>query len=704
MSLQFAAEKIRLNAVDLASAAGDPSSGGGFAAAIGSLYLRSGTAGIYAKTGAGDAAWSQLRQGFNWYSVRDFGATGNGSTDDRAAIQAAITACVAAGGGRVFFPAGTYACGKGAGAYSFLLHNVSGVIFCGEGPTSVIKQSGNAGAAAWSLFSITGTSQAVRFCDLRFDGSGLSNPGASNNHLVSLGDGTGAVTEPQFFRCVFGGMIAGSGDGLLVTGAAGDLVTRLWVTNCVFDGIGRYGIHLTAGIQYAFVTQNFLANATSEIVMDGSGAIQDSIVILGNELDHAGAGVYAASIVGDASTFWTNSTFSQNVILNGFVALGNLARVTCVGNVQTSGSYATAAAAFTAELAVTDVTIAQNLIARAAGSSAGPCLALAGAGGVGASRTRLGSNVLVNDTAAGLISVVDATGCSVGNNILRSSSAAGYAIDVQQVAVAGTDLLVQGNNTTASSGNFAAGCRLFTNGAAMGNAMVAGNLMDQVNYGLRVEKSSGNFTGRYHWGNNVANSNTGDVEQVGAPGIALNVGWNTGTFGAQLFAGTGSPEGVITARIGSMYMRTDGAPGSTCYVKESGTGAAGWTAIAGQMIVFGAGDLTTAATRVFMGAGYIATATATEVQIAITRAGTIRNLRVQVAAAGTDAQAVTFTVRKNGADTALACSLSNDAAGGASDVADSFAVAAGDLLSLGITKAAPVTAGQTFVQASCELA
>lgn len=43
------------------------------------------------------------------YDVKAFGAKGNGSTDDSAAIQAAITAITAAGaGGVVFFPAGSY--------------------------------------------------------------------------------------------------------------------------------------------------------------------------------------------------------------------------------------------------------------------------------------------------------------------------------------------------------------------------------------------------------------------------------------------------------------------------------------------------------------------------------------------------------------------------------------------------------------------
>ena len=42
------------------------------------------------------------------YNVKAYGAKGDGVTDDAAAIQAAINAAIAAGGGIVFFPPGTY--------------------------------------------------------------------------------------------------------------------------------------------------------------------------------------------------------------------------------------------------------------------------------------------------------------------------------------------------------------------------------------------------------------------------------------------------------------------------------------------------------------------------------------------------------------------------------------------------------------------
>jgi len=44
------------------------------------------------------------------------------------------------------------------------------------------------------------------------------------------------------------------------------------------------------------------------------------------------------------------------------------------------------------------------------------------------------------------------------------------------------------------------------------------------------------------------------------------------------FAGSGSPEGVVTGSVGSTYRRTDGGAGTSFYVKESGSGNTGWVA------------------------------------------------------------------------------------------------------------------------------
>lgn len=63
-------------------------------------------------------------------------------------------------------------------------------------------------------------------------------------------------------------------------------------------------------------------------------------------------------------------------------------------------------------------------------------------------------------------------------------------------------------------------------------------------------------------------------------------------------SGTGSPEGVVTAGVGAVYLRTDGSAGTVLYCKNSGTGNTGWgscVASSGTVTVTGTpvtGDIT----------------------------------------------------------------------------------------------------------------
>jgi hypothetical protein len=46
----------------------------------------------------------------------------------------------------------------------------------------------------------------------------------------------------------------------------------------------------------------------------------------------------------------------------------------------------------------------------------------------------------------------------------------------------------------------------------------------------------------------------------------------------QILTGSGTPESVVTAPIGSLFLRSDGGASTTLYVKESGAGNTGWIA------------------------------------------------------------------------------------------------------------------------------
>ncbi len=44
-------------------------------------------------------------------------------------------------------------------------------------------------------------------------------------------------------------------------------------------------------------------------------------------------------------------------------------------------------------------------------------------------------------------------------------------------------------------------------------------------------------------------------------------------------SGEGSPEGVVIAEPSAIYQRSDGAPGTFIYVKQTGSDATGWVAV-----------------------------------------------------------------------------------------------------------------------------
>lgn len=82
-------------------------------------------------------------------NVKSFGATGDGTTDDTAAVQAAITAASASSAGRtVFFPAGKY-------KLTSTIQITSAVTIIGESPKS-IKIGGGIGGGTWFFLSHTG--------------------------------------------------------------------------------------------------------------------------------------------------------------------------------------------------------------------------------------------------------------------------------------------------------------------------------------------------------------------------------------------------------------------------------------------------------------------------------------------------------------------------------------------------------------------
>jgi hypothetical protein len=99
----------------------------------------------FIQSGTGAVARTVQSKGRDSVSVMDFGAVGDGVTDDSAAIQAAIDAVLSAGGGRVHVPAGSYVIGTS-------LKPKTGVLISGDGyGTQLIQKAAN----LWETTTLT---------------------------------------------------------------------------------------------------------------------------------------------------------------------------------------------------------------------------------------------------------------------------------------------------------------------------------------------------------------------------------------------------------------------------------------------------------------------------------------------------------------------------------------------------------------------
>lgn len=233
----------------------------------------------------------------HWFDVRNYGATGDGATDDTAAIQAAITAAL--GGGTVMFPPGTY-------IVSSPLTVTSSIHLQGRGTSSAIKRG-----ASMTDHIIDGTADTVdvTISDLTLDGNRGSTSG--NLELVSAqrplrwrierckitsspanapGIQLKAGTDNIISNCHFDTLGYGAVIGTSPNSA--DACDRNAVIGCTFADIDLNGIFFTGSLDSTVSTSTPRSNAAlgNSLLRCGDAAIESGIgcwgtVISGNRVD-----------------------------------------------------------------------------------------------------------------------------------------------------------------------------------------------------------------------------------------------------------------------------------------------------------------------------------------------------------------------------------------------------------------------------------
>jgi parallel beta-helix repeat protein len=94
------------------------------------------------------------------------------------------------------------------------------------------------------------------------------------------------------------------------------------------------------------------------------------------------------------------------------------------------------------------------------------------------------------------------------------------------------------------------------------------------NGGISVGATAGAVYSSTFVMNNIVTGGLGNASAIDAS--VTNVFNNS--FSPSFASGAGSPEGVVTAIVGSVWTRTDGGASTTLYVKQSGSGNTGWVA------------------------------------------------------------------------------------------------------------------------------
>lgn len=242
-----------------------------------------------------------------------YGALGDGTTDDSAAIEAAIAAVATAGGGVVLLPIGTYLLSANP------VKMRSGVTLLGCGYDTVLK-------IADSVYKhvITNNSTGIsnwRVCNLRINGNKSQHTPGVNPDLRAFGISMNNVGRGEIDHCWIHDTTNG---GIYIDGG------EVHVHHCRLDDIGKAGtgndIIGRSGIVFDPATATLKTgneasyNILHNILEHGVKFYPDNqyIVCTFNQVYHGG-------VAGDDSAFPIYCQGADNALIEGNIVIGNAA-------------------------------------------------------------------------------------------------------------------------------------------------------------------------------------------------------------------------------------------------------------------------------------------------------------------------------------------------------------------------------------------
>jgi hypothetical protein len=413
----------------------------------------------YVSTAVAAATYYPIRV----FDVKLYGADGDGTTDDTTAISAAYTAAVAAGGGIIYFPAGTYIVAGAASNSTIFTVSASNITFRGAGrKVSYIKPS-TAMGAGHTVFAVGAVSRVV------FEDLGLTKASAAaSSKAISFAASDNCTVHRTFVDSQFGWSVFVGSDSqrtvireLESAGSSSNNIeinasSYTLVDGCDITGVTGNGVELyeNGGSIVGNSVQNCWIHGTPSLGV-GSFGTTDTIVE-GNIIEGATtAGVYA-----------TNSEVTPATSGSGLIIRGNRIRSTASG--ASGGIYVVNA--YSGGVGPTDVVIESNHVTASGGSVAGINVQ-----GTGAMRATIQGNVSNLNGGTGIN--VDGVRASVIGNVVMNNSQVGVGtfngISVGAGA-ATSNTIVIGNDCSDTQGTHTQQFGVYI-GASSTDAVVIGN-------------------------------------------------------------------------------------------------------------------------------------------------------------------------------------------------------------------------------------
>jgi len=260
---------------------------------------------VIAASSSRTGSWKRIHN-FS-FNVRLFGAKGDGSTDDSAAIRSAIAA--ASAGGEVFFPAGTYLVSQD-GSNAWCLHLTTGnVMLRGSGRgASVIKLA--ASQDTWSRI-VTATSVSdVTVRDLTIDGNkAAQGEDYEQQHGLFFDTCSNIVVESVEIKNT-------RGDGIYLFGGC----TETAISGCSFTGGDRVHLHAACFTNLSVTNCNFFSsNGNNHIKQEPDVTTSSGVTVTGCTFDgdtNSSGVTFSGNYVSGTTYLTTDITVSGNVFRN----------------------------------------------------------------------------------------------------------------------------------------------------------------------------------------------------------------------------------------------------------------------------------------------------------------------------------------------------------------------------------------------------